>query len=568
MAATMSAARLAFPKERQNWILAPLHDALFVVLTPVIALALALALFASFGAADATTYILLLHVVLTVAHHMPTFIRIYGDLELFRRFKWTFILGPTIPFSFAACVLIYLNAREFPVENLLYLFVLLTIWDPWHFLMQHYGFMRIYDRRNQAPKELASGMDRALCVTWFVYIMLASGEWLTGLLEDMYFTANLPLLLRIPDGALSFATATMFTAAAVATVAYGVYLAWCLHRGYFVSLAKLALFVSTFGVMFLAYTPNDWILTMAPGWSFKVGFAVLGIVHVTQYLAIVWRYNRGLAAQPDRARTGLFRRAHQHGGYLAGSAYVLACVVYGAVLTSVHENRWVMSVLLAVGFTSTLMHYYFDGFMWKMRHRQNREGLSDIGADETTGMSWWDAVTLPTPMRVLTRQTLYFAVPMGVLTIGAFSVWSGAGANYAGHMVRAQSLYEQGKSDAAYHEARLALESMERQLPAARKLLALDPTASREAALSLLVYNRSRYAELLLPTLEGFDVSAQALERHRENVAEAVRLLQRAIDKGVPLLLPGGEELRREGAVATLASWRRELESFNDDTRE
>jgi len=114
------------------------------------------------GAADATAYILLLHVVLTVAHHLPTFIRVYGDVDLFRRFKWTFVLAPAIPLAFATAALVYLNVHDYPVENVLYLFVLLALWDPWHFLMQHYGFTRIYDRHNAAPKKLAARMDLVL----------------------------------------------------------------------------------------------------------------------------------------------------------------------------------------------------------------------------------------------------------------------------------------------------------------------------------------------------------------------------------------------------------------------
>jgi hypothetical protein len=33
-----------------------------------------------------------------------------------------------------------------------------------------------------------------------------------------------------------------------------------------------------------------------------MGFATIGMVHVTQYLAIVWKYNRGLARRPGAAR--------------------------------------------------------------------------------------------------------------------------------------------------------------------------------------------------------------------------------------------------------------------------
>lgn len=569
MAVTMSAAGAALPKSPQNWILSPLQDTLLVVAAPLITLTLALGLFAFARAADATAYILLLHVVLTVAHHTPTFIRIYGDVDLFRRFRWTFICAPLIPFTFATGVLAYLNARDFPVENLLYLFILLTIWDPWHFLMQHYGFMRIYDRHNHAPKRLAARMDMLLCVSWFVFIMLASGEWLAGVLEDLYLNANLPLILALPTGALPLVSGLLFTAASLATIGYGLYVAWCWRSGHFVSVVKLALFVTTFGVMFLAYTPNAWIMALAPGWTFKVGFAVLGIVHMTQYLAIVWRYNRSLAAQPDRARPGWFRRWHARGGWIRGGGYVLLCLAYGAALTSVHDNRWLMSVLLAAGFTSTLLHYYFDGFIWKMRHRQNREqfamagGGQGDGSRDSSGPSWWDAVRQPTAPVVLARQALYFAVPMTVLTIGALWVWNGPGTNYVGHMMRGQVLYRQGAAVAALDEARLALESMEWQLPAAAKLHAMRPTAAREANLAFLVYNRSRYAELLIPTLTGADVDAAALARHRANVAEAARLLDGALADGGPLTLPGRDALEREDVAATLASWRRELASIH-----
>ena len=54
--------------------------------------------------------------------------------------------------------------------------------------------------------------------------------------------------------------------------------------------------------MYVAYTPNALILGMESQWSFKVGFAVIGVVHMTQYLAIVWRYNRSLTKREGRAR--------------------------------------------------------------------------------------------------------------------------------------------------------------------------------------------------------------------------------------------------------------------------
>ena len=213
--------------------------------------------------------------------------------------------------------------------------MLLALWDPWHFLMQHYGFTRIYDRHNAAPKKLAARMDLVLSATWFVFIMLASGEWLAGILEDLFLTADLPLAAVLPprrdsrghDGDARRRDRARHSRTAI-------YLVWCRQQGYFVSYVKLALFVTMFGVMFIAYTPNAWILSWAPGWTFAVGFAVIGVVHMTQYLAIVWRYNRSLAAQPQRARAGVFRALHGRGGWLVGGAYVALCLAYGGVLTT------------------------------------------------------------------------------------------------------------------------------------------------------------------------------------------------------------------------------------------
>ena len=561
--AAMSVVR-ALPREtRQAWILSPAQDALLVVAAPLLVLAAAVAAFAFLGAVDATAYILLLHVVLTVAHHLPTFIRVYGDVDLFRRFKWTFVLAPLIPLCFTSAALVYLNTHDYPVENVLYLWVLLALWDPWHFLMQHYGFTRIYDRHNAAPKKLAARMDLVLSATWFAFIMLASGEWLAGILEDLFLTADLPLAVVLPPAAIRAVTMAMLAAATAATLAYGIYLVWCRQQGYFVSYVKLALFVTMFGVMFIAYTPNAWILSWAPGWTFAVGFAVIGVVHMTQYLAIVWRYNRSLAAQPQRARAGMFRALHGRGGWLVGGAYVALCIAYGGVLTTQHENRLLMSVLLALGFTSTLLHYYFDGFIWKLRHRQNRENLGGVNdaaaAADNAASSWWNVARSRSPLRVLVRQAVYFGVPLTTLSVGALWVLESPGANYVGYMMRGRVLFEQGQEQQALDQARAALVSMEWQLPLAKQLAELQPTAAREASLAFLLYNRSQYRELLIPTLTGRDVGAESMARHRENVAAAARLLQRALERGGSIGHSGREEMKREDAARALASWRREL---------
>jgi hypothetical protein len=550
-AATMVTSAQARPA--QNWILNPLQDSLFIIAAPLLALGLALLSFGWLGAAAATTAILVVHVVFTVAHHLPTFIRAYGDLELLRRYRWSLLLAPVVPLTFALGALAWINARGLPLETFLYLYIMLALWDPWHFLRQHYGFMRIYDRHNAAPRKLAARMDLILCASWFVFIMLASGEWFAGLLEDLNARVQVPLALALPLGVLPAATTFARDFALFATAGYLVYLFVCWRRGWFVSLPKLALAAITFAVMYVAYAPNEWMASIEPQWSFKVGFAAIGIVHMTQYLAIVWRYNRGLAKSETRARAGWFRGVHARGGLVLAAVYVVVCLAYGSGLTQVHESRWLMSLLLAIGFTSTLLHYYFDGFIWKVRHAQNRDNLGLAGE---SAQSWWQHARLPGPAAVLARQLVYFGVPMGLLTAGMLSL-TGVPANYIGHMYAAEEASRHGEYSRAVQEAGLAFTAMRRQLPFAAKIAQLQPTASREAAYAFLLYNQSYYANVVMPALASEQPPAWQRRAHHDAVSQAIAVLETALARGGALAHAGRETLRTEDVQRTLASWRR-----------
>jgi hypothetical protein len=551
----------------QNWVLTPFQDVLLIIAAPLLCLALALLALRQYGAERGAALVITAHIVLTVAHHLPTFIRIYGDVELFRRFKWNFLLGPLVPLAFATGMLIYLNARDYPVEYILYLYIFLALWDPWHFLRQHFGFTRIYDRNNAAPVRLASNMDWWLCALWFVHIMVASAAWLPGLLEDLQRNAGLPLLLWISPRLLEAAQQVTAALTTVMTLVYAAYLVVCRLRGWYVSPAKLALLVCTFGVMYLTYTPNELILQLAPAWGFKLGFATIGIVHMTQYLAIVWRYDRRLA-QGGRARAGWFAWLHSRrtrwGVLLAALGYALFCVAYGDAITTSHDNRLLMSVLLAVGFTSTLMHYYFDGFIWKVRHQQNRQalGLQDPsgGSDPVAaGQSWWTTAGATTAPRMLLRQLLYFGVPLGLLTVGALGVWGADRTPYPRYMMDAQRFSEQGRATDAADAARRAYARMRAELPVARQMALLLPSAARDAEHAFLVYNTALYEYGVMPSLEGRRPTQSELMLHAARVEEAAHVLAGALQRDGPLAHAGHETLTREQAEAVLASWRRQL---------
>ncbi len=124
---------------------------MLIIAAPLLVLAIALIAFRTLPAASATSLIIVSHVVLTVAHHLPTFIRIYGDVGAVQALPLELPARPGDSADHSRpAVLGYINYRGLPVEYFLYLYIMLALWDPWHFLRQHYGFMRIYDRGNEA----------------------------------------------------------------------------------------------------------------------------------------------------------------------------------------------------------------------------------------------------------------------------------------------------------------------------------------------------------------------------------------------------------------------------------
>jgi len=144
--------------------------------------------------------------------------------------------------------------------------------------------------------------------------MLAAADWLAGLLEDLFNTVQLPLFALIPDGALPLLTNLAAALALAMTVALRVVRRLVPAPGLLCQPREAESFRRHLrrDLPGLHAESLDHAVGRRAG-GFKVGFAALGIVHMTQYLAIVWRYNRSLAAHPQRSRQAGFRRLHARG---------------------------------------------------------------------------------------------------------------------------------------------------------------------------------------------------------------------------------------------------------------
>jgi Tfp pilus assembly protein PilF len=146
-----------------------------------------------------------------------------------------------------------------------------------------------------------------------------------------------------------------------------------------VSPIKITLLVSSIGFWWYCNNGVQNIL---------VGIALFEVFHDVQYLAIVWIYNR-VRVERDESIRGFMRFVFRRSGSLIG-VYVGLVLAYGsiALTTSGVSIEAIKHILIGVVTASALLHFYYDGFIWKVRETQTRAMLGIDGS----GVS-----VLPTP---------------------------------------------------------------------------------------------------------------------------------------------------------------------------
>ena len=363
-AAGVAAAAPAAPSS--PWILGPVLDSLLFIGAPLAVMAVFLPLRGVFSSREIA---ILLLAFFTFGHHFPGFLRAYGDRDLFARFKWRFLLAPPLIFG---------TALWFDSRQLHGLLILTALWDIWHVLMQHYGFMRIYDSKAGSVTALGSWLDWALSISWYLALIAVSPHYSYSLLSRIYET-GLPLLSSGTIDALRFGLTGVASLLAVAWVG------WHLNRwrqGKPVSWRKLALLGIFLGATWYLYVGLD---------DFLVGFTVWSAFHCIQYYGIVWVYNRNRVVKQG-AVTAFIRFLFRPGLPLI-ALYAALIFAYGGInyFTSSVSDQFLQRLLIAFIVTSNALHYYYDGFIWKMRDRRTRADLdiADAADAETTSVKAW-----------------------------------------------------------------------------------------------------------------------------------------------------------------------------------
>ena len=387
-----------------GWIISPFWDSVLFIAAPLVSIGALLPFKGFWSSQDYATFLI---AFLTFGHHLPGFIRTYGDHELFQRYRWRFLLAPP---------LLYLCSLWLEGRGLHTIVMVAFVWDIWHVLMQHYGFMRIYDAKQREISAFTARMDLGFSLSCYIALIVASPHYRNNLLYLAY-QSGVPLLPTRLFDALEILIYTVAGVMAVAYVAYTLYL-WTQGRHNTRKLLTLATFLAA---TYYLYIYND---------DFMVGFAVWSGFHCLQYYGIVWAFNRSRVER--RAGVTKFVRFLFRPRAALALLYVSLIFVYGGIdyLHNFLGEGNVRLALMAFIATSTVLHYYYDGFIWKVRDKDTREPLN-IAAPEAgfeSGLVVSSAQSVVTILRRLLpsyKRGLYQAgyVTFFIVLLASLETW-------------------------------------------------------------------------------------------------------------------------------------------------
>src|ERR1700747_2579407 len=368
------------------WILDGWRDLILYVCTPLVILPIFVLAQTRWSAEDIYLFVAAFG---AMGHHLPGMIRAYGDRALFQRFRWRFICAP---------IFLVVVCAAFSVWDLKGIVLVAFIWGVWHGMMQTYGFCRIYYAKVASCAEVTRRLDFALCGIWFATAVLLSPQRMTDTLET-YYSAGGPfippaLLRTLQQGLL-----------AVELAVWGLFLVnyvWSWVRGQRPSPVKLVLLVTS--ISFWWYCNN--IVA-----SVLVGIALFEVFHDVQYLSLVWIYNRK-RVESDSSIGGFMRFVFRRSGALVG-VYVGLIFAYGApgYYKSSIGIDVVKRILTGVVTASALLHFYYDGFIWKVREKSTRQSLGIAGGTTDVSLGGF----LPGWALHGAKWVAVFVIPLGML---------------------------------------------------------------------------------------------------------------------------------------------------------
>jgi tetratricopeptide (TPR) repeat protein len=435
---------------------------------------------------------------LTVGHHLPSLMRVYGTHGTGRLSGLLLFGAPVVFLAIAGCCLSVGFAG---------MYVLLVLWGTWHMMTQLYGVMRIYDVKVGMLAAATVFLDRLMCLSWFVAGLLFSTERLEDFLTALY-RAGVP---PVPPIAVQMLQLIWGGLTAVVTASYIVNYLMQRRQGAMPSLVKLMVMVSGLGF---------WWFTMVNARDLLLAFLLFELFHALQSLVLV--RVAGMQRVADGRITGPLAVAAFRPGLAGVVVLGVYTLLYGlpaylagvspAGAMDVANAGWFAQWALVWVAASTMVHYCLEGYAWRLRDEGVR---ADFRVASDASKSVPVPVTAPVPAPA-PRGGVGWLVTSGVLVALLFSMsWMQRQERSEEEIYARQQLFLQNVAEAVPRSER-----------AQRELGSFLLAAGRvEEALERLALARDVDPKSLAAALE-----LGRAQRQLQRIPEATRTFQEAVE--------------------------------------
>ena len=290
--------------------------------------------------------------LIDVAHVWSTSFRVYFDREELKRRLWLYMLVPA--FGYSLGVALY-------SEGELIFWRALALVAVFHFVRQQYGWVSLYRRKRNEPKDWTRWIDSAAIYMASIYPL---AFWMTRLPRNFEWFVKGDFF-SVPV----FVESILFPAYVLALVAYFTKSLYQYSANGFLNIGKDIVVATTAVCWYVG------IVLFNSDYAFTVTNV---IIHGVPYFALIWVY-----AKTRRNFAGRVYRTLSHNWFvflatLWALAYIEELFWHRGVW---HEKEWLFGSdwdwqsakvylvpLLAV---PQLTHYVLDGFIWRRKNNAN-----------------------------------------------------------------------------------------------------------------------------------------------------------------------------------------------------
>jgi hypothetical protein len=315
----------------------------------------------------------LLVLMLNFAHRHLTLPIVYCDRQVFQAHPLRFTIAPI--------AMVALFAIEPVLWKSDYRFAFVVIasfsgaWGLWHTIQQKYGILRLYGVKSEVAQDQRPPpwVDRMLVHGWFPIWIVYLGTSHRETVEQGFARASF-FIDPIMDALVGIRVWALPLGGAIAAFSIAAFLWYEWRNDRFANRARLFMGMGTVALSasFLVFDPAKVFLS----YTFS---------HAIEYFVFVWAYQRKRfadpASGPSLMKRMLQRPAFFYWGFLLGVGACYLGIRYWGVyffpeehkirIAGISGSRWIYYW----GVSQSMVHFYYDGFMWKMRSPATRANL-------------------------------------------------------------------------------------------------------------------------------------------------------------------------------------------------